>query len=58
MANNGSVINDEPDNGLTASEIDVAKTEGQIKDSSLNKVLRLIEEHPARTLEVIREWLH
>ena len=37
--------------------IDVKGIEGNINNSLLNKVQRLIEDHPDRALEVIRGWM-
>lgn len=53
-----ATVTPEPDNKFQAPKIDVDEAEGRIKESSLNKVLKLIEDHPDRTLEVIRGWLH
>lgn len=38
-------------------EIDVAGISGRIDQSLVNKVRKLVDDHPDRALEVIRAWM-
>ena len=40
------------------SMIDIAKIEGQVRESSLKKVAEIIGNHPDETLAILRSWLH
>ncbi len=38
--------------------IDVAKIQGQVKASSVNKVAEIVESHPEESISILRTWLH
>ena len=40
------------------SMIDVAQIEGQVRESSINKVGEVVSSHPEEALAIIRTWLH
>jgi flagellar M-ring protein FliF len=40
------------------SMIDIAKIEGQVRESSLKKVAEIIGNHPDETMSILRSWLH
>lgn len=40
------------------SMIDIAKIEGQVRESSLKKVAEIIGNHPDETMAILRSWLH
>ena len=47
--------------GATAagqSMIDLSQVEGQVKESSLNKVGEIAMKHPDATVGIVRQWLH
>jgi flagellar M-ring protein FliF len=37
--------------------VTLAKVEGQMRASSIAKLIQLVEKHPDETLTVIRRWL-
>jgi len=38
--------------------IDVAKIQGQVKASSINKVAEIVDSHPEESISILRTWLH
>ncbi len=40
------------------SGIDVARIQGQVKTSSINKVSEIVDSNPEETISVLRSWLH
>ncbi len=38
--------------------IDVAKIQGQVKASSVNKVAEIVDSHPEESISILRTWLH
>lgn len=38
--------------------IDVARVQGQVKASSVNKVAKIVESHPDESISILRTWLH
>lgn len=46
------------DAGSFDDSIDVAKIQGQVKASSVNKVAEIVESHPDESISILRTWLH
>ncbi len=45
-------------NGEIEGGIDVAKIQGQVKASSVNKVAEIVASHPDESISILRTWLH
>ncbi len=48
---------DEEDNFEEKDMVSMDKIDGQVKYSSINKLNKLVDEHPDETLQIIREWM-
>jgi flagellar biosynthesis/type III secretory pathway M-ring protein FliF/YscJ len=38
--------------------INIARVEGQVKSSSIKRVVSFIEQHPDESIAILRSWLH
>jgi flagellar M-ring protein FliF len=47
-----------PAPALPAPSIDIARIDGQVRESSIRKVGEVVEAHPEEALAIIRTWLH
>ncbi|WP_300530053.1 flagellar basal-body MS-ring/collar protein FliF [Maricaulis sp.] len=44
--------------GSASSMIDIEKIDGQVKASSIKKVVGIVEAHPEESISILRSWLH
>ena len=44
--------------GSATSMIDIEKIDGQVKASSIKKVVGIVEAHPEESISILRTWLH
>ena len=44
--------------GTASSMIDIEKIDGQVKASSIKKVVGIVEAHPEESISILRSWLH
>lgn len=40
-----------------APEIDLARIEGRVQDSSMKKVGEIVDKHPTKAVSVLRQWM-
>ncbi len=47
-----------PEKSATEAMIDIARIDGQVRESSVKKVGELVNHHPEEAVSIMRQWLH